>query len=278
MFRGRNLIIATKHKKEKVIAPWVEMSLGVNCIASKTLDTDSFGTFTGEVDRKDDPLATARKKCMLAMELHDCDLAIASEGSFGPHPSLFFVPADDEILLFIDKKNEIEIVERELTSDTNFSGEEISNTRQLEDFAIHSKFPDHGLILRKSKEDGTEIIKGITDWNQLTASFHSLKKKYGTTYIETDMRAMFNPTRMRVIERVAQKLVNKINSLCPRCNFPGYGVTDVKHGLPCSLCSFPTRSALSHLYTCQKCLFTDEVKYPNNTVTENPMYCDNCNP
>ena len=63
MFKGRNLIIATKHGKEKVIAPIVEKELGVKCFVTKDLDTDILGTFTGEVERKDDPLTAARKKC-----------------------------------------------------------------------------------------------------------------------------------------------------------------------------------------------------------------------
>ncbi|CAN5510883.1 hypothetical protein BH10BAC4_BH10BAC4_23470 [soil metagenome] len=105
MFKGRNLIIATKHQKEKVIAPIVQKYLGVNCIVAENFDTDIFGTFTGEVERADDPIITARKKCLRAMELTGADLAIASEGSFGAHPNFFFVPADDEIILLMDQKN-----------------------------------------------------------------------------------------------------------------------------------------------------------------------------
>jgi|TARA_B110000305_G_C19439395_1_gene640911 hypothetical protein len=39
------------------------------------------------------------------MELSDCDLGAASEGFFGAHSSIFFKSADDEFLIFIDKKN-----------------------------------------------------------------------------------------------------------------------------------------------------------------------------
>lgn len=61
MFKGRNLLIATKHEKEKVIAPILEKELGVKCFVVTNLDTDEFGTFTGEIDRKDDPITTAKK-------------------------------------------------------------------------------------------------------------------------------------------------------------------------------------------------------------------------
>ncbi|RTY96888.1 hypothetical protein EKL98_16285, partial [Flavobacterium bomense] len=97
-------------------------------------------------------------------------------------------------------------------------------------------------------------------------------------YIETDMRAMYNPTRMKVIEKAAFKLVDKIKSLCPKCRTPGFGIIDRREGLPCQQCHFPTRSTLSHIYSCQKCSYKKEEKYPNGKQTEDPMYCDICNP
>jgi hypothetical protein len=127
MFKGRSLIIATKHEKEKIIGPLLENSIGVISFVDPNFDTDMLGTFSGEVERELDPIATARKKCLLAMELSNCDLGIASEGSFGPHPSLFFVSADDEFLIFIDKKNDLEIIVRELSTETNFNGSKIKN-------------------------------------------------------------------------------------------------------------------------------------------------------
>jgi len=278
MFEGRTLVIATKHEKEKVIAPVLEKELGVKCVVAENFDTDILGTFTGEIEREHDPITTARNKCLMAMELNNCDLAVASEGSFGPHPTIFFVHADDEILLFVDKKNDLEIISRELSTDTNFNGQEIKTEEQLKDFAERAKFPGHGLIIRKAKEDFTEIIKGITNWEKLKAIFHRFIEKYGTAFIETDMRAMYNPTRMKVIEKATKKLTDKINSRCPQCNTPGFGITDRKAGLPCSLCGFKTRSTLSYLYTCQKCAYTKEEMYPNNKTTEDPMYCNMCNP
>jgi hypothetical protein len=278
MFEDRNLIIATKHKKEDVIAPIVEKELGIKCFVAKDLDTDTLGTFTGEVERKDDPLTAARKKCYMAMELTNSDLAIASEGSFGPHPSIYFAPADDEILIFIDKKNGLEIIARELSTETNFNGSAIKSKKDLLEFAANSNFPSHGLILRKSKNENRDIVKGITNEEQLIKVYYNLINNFGTAYIETDMRAMYNPTRMNIIERAAEKLIKKIKNHCPVCNMPGFGITDAKEGLPCVICNFPTRSTISYIYYCQKCSYQKEEKYPKGKQTEDPMYCDYCNP
>jgi hypothetical protein len=236
------------------------------------------GTFTGEIERELDPIATARKKCLWAMELSDCDLGVASEGSFGAHPSIFFASADEEFLIFIDKKNNLEIIVRELSMETNFNGKEIETEKDLYDFAESVKFPSHGLILRKSKNDNKDIIKGISDINQLVEAFKKLLDKSSSIFAETDMRAMYNPSRMTVIENATKKLVDKVNSCCPQCTIPGFGVTDLRKGLECGLCGSPTNSTLSLIYICQKCNFTKEEMYPNKKTTEDPMYCDYCNP
>jgi Zn finger protein HypA/HybF involved in hydrogenase expression len=212
------------------------------------------------------------------MKLNNCDLGIASEGSFGPHPSMFFISADDEFLIFIDTLNNIEVIVRELSTSTNFNGREIQSQKELIAFAKDVGFPEHGLILRKSKNENTEIYKGITDIENLKKSFQQLHAKYNSVYAETDMRAMYNPTRMDVIKKATEKLTQKIKSTCPQCQMPGFGITDAKKGLECSLCGSPTNSTLSYIYVCQHCQFTKEEMFPNKKTTEDPMYCDQCNP
>jgi hypothetical protein len=277
-FSGRKLVIATKHEKEKVIGPLVENHLGADWFVDPTFDSDLLGTFSGEIERKDDALTTLKNKCLLAMEVSNCDLGIASEGSFGPHPTLFFGHADDELIVFIDKKNELEIYARELSTETNFGGAKIKNLNEAEEFAAKHGFPNHALIVKNQQEDFDYIQKGITNHPDLEIFVQECLSKYGTVYLETDMRAMYNPTRMKVIERATQKLIEKINSKCPECQTHGFSITEAKSGLPCEWCSSPTDSILFHLLTCQKCGFSDKQFYPHGKKFEDPMYCAFCNP
>lgn len=278
IFQGRKLIIATKHQKESVIAPILEKALEVQCFINENFDTDALGTFTGEIERILDPISTAREKCVRAMDLNNCDLGVASEGSFGPHPSLFFTSADDEFIIFIDRKNKLEIIARELSTSTNFGGQQIHNEKEVLEFANQISFPTHALIISKSKEDKADMIKGITNYESLIKASNFLISKYGSAYVETDMRAMHNPTRMKVIQKASEKLVQKIKSTCPNCQAPGFGITDTKKGLECSLCGLPTNSILSTIYVCQHCQFTKEDMYPHKKTSEDPTYCDYCNP
>ncbi len=278
MFHGRKILIATKHKKEEVLAPILESALGLNSFVLDDYDTDVFGTFTGEVKREGSPLDVLRRKVEQGLELSGVDLAIASEGSFGPHPTVFFVPAADEVLLFRDKKNDLEIVAREITTDTNFGSAEVRSKEELLAFAEKSLFPSHALILSAVGDHSTVFVKGITVQDELLTVFQDLKSKTETVLVQTDMRALYNPTRMKTIQKACHKLMKNILSSCPVCVTPGYNVSDVLSGLPCSLCGRPTKSTLAHQYVCKKCGHEERRYYPNLKLEEDPTFCDYCNP
>lgn len=277
-FKGRKAVIATKHKKEEVIAPILENELGLICVTPYGLDTDQLGTFSGEIKRLDDPIATLRKKCQMAIEASGINVAIANEGSFGAHPSIFFAKADDEIIMLMDKENGIEIIERELSLKTNSDGTDIKSVDGLIEFANKIGFPTHGIILKKAKDNFLGIIKESRTIEELIENYHIIKNADCSAYAETDMRAMKNPTRMDVIAKAAEKLVSKVKSVCPNCSIPGFGIIDAQSGLPCEMCGLPTRSTLKHIYRCQKCNFQMEKVFPFGKQVENPQYCDFCNP
>ena len=278
MFKGRSLVIATMHSKEQVIAPILEKELGVHCIVPNNFNTDALGTFSGEIARKNDPISTAIEKCKAAMAITNCDLGIASEGSFGNHPSIFFSAADDEFLVFIDLKNKLEIVERNLSLNTNFASEQITNQTDLNIFAKKVQFPSHGILLKNKEQNPDLIYKNIVSTTDLENAFIEITKQQPAVFAETDMRAMRNPTRMSVIQEAAFKLVKKINSSCSKCHTPGFEVVEIIRGLPCKNCNRPTRGATMELFKCKKCTFETAIKIINNKQYEDPMCCDFCNP
>jgi hypothetical protein len=214
----------------------------------------------------------------LARKKDKFDLVLASEGSFGSHPQLFFIKANEEILLLKDYQNKIEITVNEIFTETNFDAQTLSSEQELVEFAQKVQFPSHGLILRPSKDNFTEMTKGIIDWQTLKNVFHTIHNKYGYVYVETDMRAMYNPTRMKMIRKTTQKLLEKVKNLCPFCQTPGFAITGFHSGLPCRVCGLPTRSIKTVILSCQKCLYSSEQLYRENQTTEDPMYCDFCNP
>lgn len=277
-FEGRKLIIATKHHKEKVIIPLIQQHLGVDFFVPTDYDTDKFGTFTGEITRRENALEVVRKKCLDAMDRYGFDLGIASEGSFGSHPTVFFAQADDEFVILIDKKNQLEIIARELSLETNFSGEKITSIEQLYEFAQNANFPSHGLIIKDTEAKSKTIHKDISEWATLKSVYDIVSKDSNEVWVETDMRAHRNPTRMKVIEKATQNLIQKIHTQCPECQTPGFDVTKVMKGLPCKWCMSPTESTFALQSNCKKCNYESLEKYPNGKQYESPEFCSYCNP
>lgn len=278
MFQGRKLLVATKHQKELIIGPVLEKVLGVEVQLAQNIDTDTFGTFSGEIKRLDDALSTARQKCNAALANTHYDLAIASEGSFGSHPTLFFSQVNEELVLLVDKKNNREYFERVVSLATNSNQAQITSKEQLIAFAKQAQFPSHALILRKSATDFSEVNKGITNWDELLQIFNSLIKSSTTVSVETDMRSMFNPMRQAVIKQATEQLAKRLSNDCPSCNSPGFGVVSNESGLPCKACGLPTNATLKQVIICPFCSFSTSIQFPNNKMHEDPMYCNFCNP
>jgi ribosomal protein L37E len=272
-FAGRDLWIVTQHKKESVIAPILSRSLSVYCHVFNQIDTDQFGTFCGTV-RRVSALEAARAKCAAVASIYPGDLILASEGSFGPHPAWPFAPCNEELLLLKDLKSNRDYKVSYLTFRTNMAASEIQNEEELKNFALTAGFPSHGLILRTN--DYAFLKKGITSWTLLLHTFRQLKDSCQKVFAETDMRAMFNPTRMMVIGKAARLLTRLLHSRCPRCGSPGFGIVRTVTGLPCRACGMPTESPSHYVRLCEECL--TELPCPSHKKEEDPMYCHFCNP
>jgi ribosomal protein L37E len=272
------MVVASSHQKDRVIAPLFLEHLGIQCEGFPSFNSDEFGTFSGEVERKGNSLETARMKCEKALEHSACQLAIASEGSFGPHPHIGFVPVDEELIFFVDRKNKIEASFREISLKTNYGFTETKNWDDVKVFAEKSMFPSHALIVSSSDSGEPFFVKGIQSWDLLRATFDDLNSHSGAVKIQTDMRAMFNPTRMHVIEAAVLGLVNQLKTCCDDCGYPNFHIKEVKRGLPCASCGFPTQSVLSYVFRCESCNYTKESLFPKGKSVEDAMYCDCCNP
>lgn len=278
-FGGRKLVIATMHGKEKVIAPLLEEGLGVvTCLPPRSFNSDRFGTFTGEIKRVGNQLEAARKKAHEAMEMAGCDLAVSSEGSFGPDPSLPFVQSNLELVLFIDRKNGYEVRGHHRTQSTTAFSESVSTVVEVLQLADKLHFPEQGLIVR-AHEKSKEIYKDITTIEELERLTRRLLRWpwRKSVYLETDLRAHRNPARMLAIRQATEDLVKNIASTCPTCEAPGFVITKLETGVPCSMCGLPTDLPMYEVYSCSECSFSEERLISKQEVAD-PLYCGDCNP
>jgi hypothetical protein len=282
LFTDRVAVIATMHKKEEAIAPILESELGVQCVVPNNFNTDIFGTFTRDIARPADQIATARLKAKKALEITGERIAIASEGSFAPHPDLPLIASNREIVVLIDTLNELEIVGQEISTETNFNSQSVRTVEEAELFAAKIGFPIHGLVvmLDAKSSNPDEIFKGITTEEKLReiVTFALSKSATGKVHIETDMRALYNPIRMQNIAKATKNLIKKISQVCPNCACPGFDAIEQRRGLPCGLCNLPTSAIRSMVYQCQKCSFQQEKLFPHGVTTADPAQCMYCNP
>lgn len=266
------------HGKDHVIRPLIERYLDLEVESPVAINTDEFGTFTGEVERSADAITTLRKKILKGLEVSGLTLGIGNEGSFGPHPELPFIPCDQEIVMLIDLENNIEIFEVVTSTQTNHAQKEISSVKDLIEFATQVNFPGHALILKQVKDGKVvNMRKGILGWEMLYTIMHKFSSSDSTIIAETDMRAHLNPTRMKVIENATEGLLRKLISTCPECQRPGFSCVELRPGLKCGRCGESTRLTLSRIYQCRGCEYTDERFYPEGEKAD-PQYCDHCNP
>lgn len=271
IYRGRRVVLATRHGKEMAISPPFVAALGVELVVPEDLDTDRLGTFTGDVARTGTMRETALTKARMGTEASGLAVAIASEGSFGPHLPIPFLPAGHELLVFIDEERGLQIFEEQISERTNFQMLDVTRGGpDLEAFLASVGFPDHALVVRA----GERLVKGVTS----RAHLEHLLEAGGPVRIETDMRAHMNPTRMAEIAWLAERLARRIATPCPACGAPGFGVTLTQRGLACTDCDAPT-SLVSHVVeTCAVCPHEQRKPRPDGRLFATPAECPECNP
>lgn len=276
-YRGRWAAIATMHGKERAIAPilcgWFDMAL----TTVPGVDTDAFGTFTGEVARQGTMLDAARAKAQLAIARTGASIGIGSEGAFGPDPELPLMASGRELLVLREAASGHEIVVMRRTR-TNFDYVTVGPGDSIEVFLGRIGFPDHAVVVRADRPDGPPATKGLTRHEDVAAALQAVFEANGRARVETDMRAHLNPTRMGSIARLARALAARTARRCPSCGLPGFGITGVERGLPCRDCGAPTRRIRAEVHACGSCGYWMLRKQRSNAFRAEPSCCESCNP
>lgn len=279
-FRGRTLTVATLHGKERAIGPAFRAGLGVLGVRVAEIDTDRFGAFSGEVTRELEPRAAAEAKARAALAATGCDLAIGSEGSFVPYPAAPLLTLDEEWLVLVDARDGRAYAHRHATLDAVFAGRRCESIEALLAFVALQPFPEHALVVRPREHwrTGDGIHKGLLDRLTLERIGRALLDAHGELWVETDLRAHCNPTRMRAIERAAGAFAEELATPCPHCESPHFRVLRSLPGLPCSECGEPTDMARALERGCDLCGHRAAVARPDGLRAADPAQCGACNP
>lgn len=291
-YAGACVALATLHGKERVIGRALRHGLGADLLHLRGIDTDKLGSFCGSVPRQGTALQACIAKAELALEVGGTGLAIASEGSFGPHPAVPLLPVGMEWMVFLDRGRGLTIQEQLLAARTNFSHTRLPATaitagqlpESLHTWLAQVGFPSHALIVRPNHaEDAANsaaLRKGVRGVAALAEAIAvaAAASDDGLALLETDMRAHCNPTRMASIRRLSFRLMRRIASPCPACGSPGWGVIRSIAGLPCGWCGLPTALTRWLEEGCGACGHSVRQPRPDGLLQADPGHCPQCNP
>jgi Zn ribbon nucleic-acid-binding protein len=276
-YSNQRASLLTKHGKEAVIAKVMHESLGLEIIHIDSFDTDLFGTFTRDIARQGNQLEAARAKAIKGAEIADTKLGLASEGLFTGDPFLGTFPWNNELVILVDTTNKVEITGFSSNYAQSYSAL-ISADGDIEEHLKKAAFPMHHLVLRPNSPESKEFRKGIStrdEFDELTRYFFK-KSESGKVFLENDLRAFSNPTRMENIRTATLNLAEKIRSICPACRCPGFWITNTIPGLHCVACGNQTKEIKAKVYVCKKCSHVEMVK--SKDLFADQGKCDFCNP
>ncbi|MFM7394770.1 MAG: DUF6671 family protein [Cyanobium sp.] len=293
-YAGSAVAMATRHGKERVVGRAIHHGLGASLLHLPEIDTDALGSFCGTVPRP----GTARQACLAKAELAllhgGTGLAIASEGSFGPHPLVPMLPVGIETMVFLDRERGLTIEEVLQACRTNFAHRRVAAADlagksgcavpgpDLARWLQAVGFPGHALLVRPHAAGPCDALprKGLhTPPDLLDAVVAAMERSSdGCALLETDMRAHCNPTRMACIRRLAFRLVRRVATPCPACRSPGFGVLEVLPGLPCAWCGTPTNLLLWEVLGCVACNHRERRRRRDGLKQADPGHCPLCNP
>jgi hypothetical protein len=277
-YEGQEVALLTQHGKEHVLATVLDEAVGCRVRRVDGYDTDLLGTFTRDIPRAGTQLEAARTKARLGMKLSGLPLGLASEGAFGADPMTGLFPWNTEVLIWIDDRQGLEVVGI-AQGKANHGHLLTPDWTAAAAFAEHCRFPGHQLVVRPDSQDDPRIRKGIGSWADLETGFAWARQvsSNGQVFLETDVRAHANPTRMENIRRAAEDLASKLCSPCPECGAPGFWCIERVPGLPCEWCGAPTQETQADVLGCVKC--THRVTHQrSDRTTADPARCDYCNP
>ena len=243
------------------------------------LNTDILGTFTGEIERSLPPKECAKTKCLNALSAHGQQIGIANEGSFGPHPIIPFVSVDYETFFFADLEIGYHLSVSKMFTETNFAVATLSEFNSILEFARTAQFPSHGLIIMPNRwEDKKICFKGLQSIEDLFNAFEKSRSAScdNQVWVETDMRAHKNPTRMHQLEKFSEQIAQRLATPCPACSIPGWGPVDRITGLPCTDCGAETELVSAVIWGCCRCPHKESI--PVDRTSAEPQYCPLCNP
>ena len=130
----------------------------------------------------------------------------------------------------------------------------------------------------------TPIFKGLHSQREVEQAMLDcfMVSSSGRVTLMTDLRANHNPTRRTAIFTAGEKLVEKLKSICPNCDVPGFAVAGAVPGLKCEACGLPSEFPNEEIWSCPNsfeiCQYEEIRPRADGTKRLSADECSFCNP
>ncbi|WP_273430076.1 DUF6671 family protein [Chitinibacter tainanensis] len=275
--RGERVLVASRHHKAAAMQRPFAALLGVELWSPPELDTDRFGTFSGEIERPGPPVAMLQAKIALAQADYPAQRYwLASEGSYGPHPYWPQLAVGEEWLMWLDAQTGQSLTERRRFTTRHYGAWMISNWAELRARLAQCPLPALALTLRPLAGD-LPAQKALRDVAAVEVAYAEyVAAGSPAVVLALDMRAHLHPPRQRSLRRLATRLAHRLATACPACGAAGFGERQLQPGLPCADCGLATAQPAALVYACSQCGHRELHRHYHTPA--DPRWCDYCNP
>lgn len=270
----KRAILVTQHGKEQLLAP-VFATHGWS-LEWEAADTDSLGTFSGDVPRRHSPLETARRKALLGVGCGDAPWLAASEGSITS--ATFGIVSDLEFVVLVKRSGSSVVVGRAVGHGVRAVQFQVDSTTSEEEVlrrCADADLPHHKLLVATSDHE-EHAIGALSSAEGVLDACRRLAQPHRKLVIQTDFRAHLCPSRQSVIVDAAKDLMTRMSQDCPRCDEAGFGEEDPIPGRPCMDCGSPTDELMARRWVCPACTYAEVRQVV--TAFADPSHCPWCNP
>ena len=264
MSHRKPVALCTLHHKGPLIAPALA-GLGYEVCEFNGFDTDTLGTFSGEIPRQRSQQDCALQKAHISSHATGYRFGLGSEGSHHLDDSGLFM-LHSEILCWYDNETQQKIFA--------FAQTPSPLARFCTDSAIPlAEICEFDPAQKWLLPDLQPIEKGVSAAEIMA---HARRHKLTEIRVMPDLRAMHCPSRQQAITKCAEDLVTRLSQPCPQCKLPDFVTKEYLSGLPCTQCTTPTSRIRATLKRCDMC--HHEQEQPVDAAYADPFYCSWCNP
>ena len=206
---GRRAVLVSKHGKERAIGWILRERLGLY-LEVLQLDANRFPSFSNEVPRPSSQRDRLHAKLMAAVEVTPYDAVfVASEGAFVPDPVNPSVSVNCELVGLYDRTSDICVVGSAMSETSKRASSIVTDELELDAVLREAQFPSHAVIVRAAN---LVVAWGLTQRHDVLAAVGLAWRRGEAPTVESDVRARWNPSRMRTIGEACADLADRIQS------------------------------------------------------------------